>query len=335
MTLQANSATFPDQSEREAAVIASARDKYAALNRRERNLYFWQIAFLSAMSLGMVVDIAIGTVFSTALITNQTETLTWSDHLIRVLGAFAMIGSLMAVVGLLYAVANTRLPIVTRIVAFIAMPLVAVAGVIIAAATGYAQLGSLLTQLWHGSNAAGGFSLDPSMQSTTPLDAPFWARIASAGMFVGVAIFTAICEAAWLMTRKALDVTREEKDRAQLVVTAANTFTSAQATYIKATEEVKRYQDLTFVHTLAVSAVMRRLANHKAELEAARPTPVDSAKIRADEWIVHQAKTKLVEDRLKAAKTFSTNTTGLIDLVTRMLAAPAIATPNAPAAQKP
>ena len=335
MTIQTNNPTLPVQSDREAGVIAIAKDKQAALRRREGNLNFWQIVFLAAMILGMAVDIAIGTAFSTALVTNQTEAFTWIDHLTRAMGALAMIGTLMAVVGLLYAVTNARLPVITRVVAFIAMPLVAAAGVIIAAATGYAQLGSLLAQLWHGSNATGGFSLDPSMQSAASLDAPFWARIASAGMFLGVAIFTAICEAAWLITRKTLDTTREEKDRVQNVVAAADAYTRAQTTYIKAGEEVKRYQDPTFIHTLTVSAVMKRLANHKVELEASRPAPVDPAKLRADEWTAHQAKTKLVDDRLRAAQTLSANPTGLTDLVTRLLTVHATAAPNVTAAQTP
>ena len=138
---------YPPLSARAVAVVANARTKHADFFRKQKNLVFWLHLFGWVMVLAMVVDIGIGITFNVALISNQRDALTLWDHFVRGIAAFAMVGTLMAVVAGVHTTFNSRLETGKRFLAFAVTLVIAAAVFMVASAIGYSQLSSILGQL--------------------------------------------------------------------------------------------------------------------------------------------------------------------------------------------
>lgn len=330
--LTANS--FPSLSERAVAVIAAARDGYAIVMRRVSNLKMWLWIFGIATLLAFVVDVAIGVVFSTALITNQREELTFWDHVIRGLAALAMVGTFLGVVAGVYTTFNRKLETGKRVMAFVATMVLIAAAVTIAAATGYAQLGTLLSQLWNGASAATGMAIDPSMQAAPPADPPLWFRLMSSGMFIGVAFFAAICEMAWFMTRSKLDDTREMCDHHRGILDQYSRYESKRAQFNKGIEDLKNVQDPSYRHARGVAAVTQRIVGFRAAVEAKRPKPMNPASVDKSVWDRHLVDAQKTDNLLESADVMSNDIPRLLSTVGLFF--PSISTPSpAPAPVMP
>ena len=306
---------FPALSVRSVAVVANARTKHADFLRKQKNLVFWLYLFGWVMVLAMLVDIGIGITFNIALISNQREALTHWDHFVRGIAAFAMVGTLMAVVAGVHATFNSRLEAGKRLLAFGVTLVIAAAVFMVASAIGYSQLSAILGQLWHGASAGGDIQLDPTLQGAAPIDPPFMLRLASSALFIGVGFLAALAEVAWLMTRNRLDVVRQYMDQYKTVLDRYASYENNRAAFLKGIEDLKMAKDPEYRHARGVSAVLQKIASYQKAVEASRPRPVNPATVDKAVWDRHVADTGKTDRHLKSAEDLGADTNKLLELV--------------------
>jgi hypothetical protein len=333
MTTMTTSETgFPKPGERGLAAVAAAKDRESMLRRRERNQVFWLWVFGTAAFFAFCVEIGIGMTLNTSLITNQRDELTLIDQVVRGMAALAMAGTFAVSVLLLHVAFSRQSEGGKRILAGLIGTVIFVSAIVLAAAIGYTHFSGLLATLWSGVGALGGISINPAAQGALSTDPPLAIRLMSSVLLVGVALFFAVCELAWLVTRGRLDFTREELARTTSITATHAEFEKTATDFNEALSEQVKLQDHKHQHARAVQAAIRRIQDYERAVEQGRPAPVDPATISKAEFD-HQARGTVKADQLIAsAQAMAGDSARLMALVDKVFPKPATfrATGSAP-----
>lgn len=324
---------FPRLGNRAIELVTESQKRRDILASREKSLVSVMGIFVGVFVFSFIVDFGLGFTFNDALNQggNLREETSILGHVIRAISAMAMNLSVMAIVFAFHVTFNKRVTTPKRILAFLVALALTIGIFMVAGSIGYQTFNGLFGDFWNGSGAAP-INFDPqSSQNPSPhAVTPFWLRLTSSTMFLGVGVLAALAEVAWLTAREKCDLVREEISRCMSIIALHDKYQHHQRNFNDATEQKKKVEDPGYRYAHARAAVAREIQAAKESIERHRQHTINLATSTIEEWENHKEKSGRAEECWLRAEAISVDSDKVDQLVQSSFPKPGATLPPSP-----